>query len=226
MLATDPECGEVVVGTGGIRKARIRRGNRGKSAGARVVYYFHGDQGLPIYILAIFTKTEKDNLSPDEKNALARFVEDTKRALKAKEARAGDSGQGEEQKSRRAEEKEEKTTMATRRAFKEIMEGLEFMRAHALGERKGGRTTVVSAPEIDVAQVRQKTGLSQGKFASIFGFSSATLKNWEQKRNVPAGAARVLLTVIDREPAAVLKALRIGPSSAAGRSKKARAAAG
>jgi putative transcriptional regulator len=113
-----------------------------------------------------------------------------------------------------------------RKAFKEIMEGLEFMRAHALGETKEGRTTIVSVPEIDVAKVREKTGLSQGKFANIFGFSSSTLKNWEQKRNVPAGPARVLLTVIDREPEAVLKALRIGPSSAARRSKKARAAAG
>jgi hypothetical protein len=87
MLATDHECGAVVVGTGGVRKVRIARGSRGKSAGARVVYYFHGDEGLPIYVLAVFTKTEKDNLSPEEKNALARFVEETKRALKAKEGK-------------------------------------------------------------------------------------------------------------------------------------------
>jgi putative transcriptional regulator len=112
------------------------------------------------------------------------------------------------------------------KAFKEIMEGLEFMRAHTLGETKEGRTTVVAVPVIDVAKVRSKTGLSQGQFANVFGFSSATLKNWEQKRNVPAGPARVLLTVIDREPAAVLKALRIGPASAPARTKKARAASG
>lgn len=84
MLATDPECGDVVVGTGGVRKVKVARGSRGKSAGARVVYYFHGDESLPIYVLAIFTKTEKDNLSPDEKNLLARFVEETKKLLKAK----------------------------------------------------------------------------------------------------------------------------------------------
>ena len=84
MLAADPECGDVVVGTGGVRKVKIARGSRGKSAGARVVYYFHGDERLPIYVLVIFTKTEKDNLSPDEKNALASFVEVTKRMLKNK----------------------------------------------------------------------------------------------------------------------------------------------
>jgi len=84
MTARDPECGELIVGTGGFRKVKVARGNRGKSAGARVVYYFHGDERLPIYVLAIFTKTEKDNLSPDERNALARFVEELKRDLKAK----------------------------------------------------------------------------------------------------------------------------------------------
>ncbi len=54
-IAKDPEAGDVIVGTGGVRKLKIQRGNRGKSAGVRVVYYFHGDESLPIYVLAIFT---------------------------------------------------------------------------------------------------------------------------------------------------------------------------
>src|SRR5882724_10187567 len=114
--------------------------------------------------------------------------------------------------------------MATSNAFKEIMEGAAFMRAHMLGETKEGRTTVVEVPQIDVVKVRKKTGLSQGRFANVFGFSSATLKNWEQKRNAPAGAARVLLTVIDREPEAVLKAPRIGPRAST-RARKSKTAA-
>jgi putative transcriptional regulator len=112
------------------------------------------------------------------------------------------------------------------KAFTEIMEGAEFMRAHMLGETNKGRTTVVRVPQIDVAEVRKKTGLSQGKFANIFGFSSSTLKNWEQKRNAPAGPSRVLLTVIDRDPGAVLKALRVGAKATPERTKTTRRAAG
>jgi putative transcriptional regulator len=120
--------------------------------------------------------------------------------------------------------------MATSNAFKEIMEGLKFMRAHALGETTEGRTTPGRIEEIDVVKVRQKTGLSQGEFATVFGFSSATLKNWEQRRNPPAGAARVLLTLIDRDPETILRTLRATPAKkakAVGRpgAQKARAAA-
>jgi len=64
MIARDPACGELIVGTGGFRKGEGRARNRGKSAGARVVYYSHGDERLPIYVLAIFTKTEKDTSRP------------------------------------------------------------------------------------------------------------------------------------------------------------------
>jgi putative transcriptional regulator len=114
--------------------------------------------------------------------------------------------------------------MAKRKAFKEIMEGLAFMKSHMRGETSAGRATVVAVPDINVAKIRQKTGLSQGKFATVFGIKTATLQNWEQKRNSPDGPARVLLTVIDREPAAVLKALRIGPSPAT-RPRKSKATA-
>ena len=46
-------------GTGGVRKVRVAVGGRGKSGGARVIYYFHGSESLPILIFAVFTKKTK-----------------------------------------------------------------------------------------------------------------------------------------------------------------------
>jgi hypothetical protein len=74
-LAADPTCGVVIPGSGGIRKVRFGFGARGKSGGARIIYLFSGER-LPIFILAVFAKNEKANLSPAERNALARAVAD------------------------------------------------------------------------------------------------------------------------------------------------------
>lgn len=63
------------------------------------------------------------------------------------------------------------------------------------------------APEIDVFDIRRRTGLSQRAFAQTFGFSVRTLQEWERGAKTPSGPARVLLTVIDREPDAVKRAL-------------------
>jgi putative transcriptional regulator len=63
-------------------------------------------------------------------------------------------------------------------------------------------------PVIDVRSLRQTLGLSQSQFASRFGFTAATVRNWEQGRTKPEGAARVLLAVIAHHPEAVEDALR------------------
>lgn len=72
-LASDPTCGVVVPGGGGIRKVRFGFGGRGKSGGARVIYLFSG-AGLPVFVLAAFAKNEKANLSQAERNALCKLV--------------------------------------------------------------------------------------------------------------------------------------------------------
>ena len=72
-LAADPTCGVVIPGSGGIRKVRFGFGARGKSGGARIIYLFSG-ASLPIFVLAVFAKNEKANLSPAERNALGRMV--------------------------------------------------------------------------------------------------------------------------------------------------------
>jgi putative transcriptional regulator len=61
---------------------------------------------------------------------------------------------------------------------------------------------------VDVRKVREKLALSQNEFAAKFGFSAACIRNWEQGRNRPAGAARILLAVIERNPQAVEDAIR------------------
>src|SRR5258708_11292452 len=74
-LAADPACGVVIPGSGGIRKVRFGFGARGKSGGARIIYLFSGER-LPVFVLAVFAKNEKANLSPAERNALAKMVTD------------------------------------------------------------------------------------------------------------------------------------------------------
>ncbi len=73
MVANDPDCGEIMQGTGGVRKVRVGRGGRGKSGGGRVIYIHH-DEDHPVFLLAAFAKNEKANLSKAERNEMARFV--------------------------------------------------------------------------------------------------------------------------------------------------------
>ncbi len=70
------------------------------------------------------------------------------------------------------------------------------------------REHVVSAPEeVNVRAVRRRSGLTQKAFAARYGFALGSLRNWEQGHRRPDGPARVLLTIIDREPKAVQRAL-------------------
>jgi hypothetical protein len=81
MLARDPACGAVLKETGGIRKVRFATGERGKSGGVRVVYYFHSEV-MPVFLLTLFAKNEKDNLSKSERNSLAALVGELARHFK------------------------------------------------------------------------------------------------------------------------------------------------
>lgn len=68
-LAANPEAGDVIVGTGGARKLRWRRPGTGKSGGYRVITYFAG-RFLPVFLLTLYAKGERANLSQAERNAL------------------------------------------------------------------------------------------------------------------------------------------------------------
>jgi putative transcriptional regulator len=92
-----------------------------------------------------------------------------------------------------------------------IINGLNEAVHFARGNKGGAIVREVKVPEsIDVQAVRRKLGLSQREFALRFGFSLATIRNWEQGHRAPEGPTRVLLTIIDKEPAAVERALKVG----------------
>jgi len=73
-LAAHPASGVIIRGTGGIRKLRWRREGTGKSGGVRVIYYFYNDN-FPLFLLTIFGKSEKVNLSQSERNDLAKLTQ-------------------------------------------------------------------------------------------------------------------------------------------------------
>ncbi len=79
MIARDPTCGVLVQGTGGVRKVRVPAPGRGKRGGFRVAYYFHSD-AIPAFLLTVFAKNEKSDLTPAEWNELASIVSAIKRA--------------------------------------------------------------------------------------------------------------------------------------------------
>lgn len=73
-MAEHPKAGDIMEGTGGVRKLRWRRGGQGKGGGVRVIYYDH-DDFMPLYRLTLFAKGGKANLTKAERNELAGLVE-------------------------------------------------------------------------------------------------------------------------------------------------------
>ena len=74
-LSEHPNSGVLIQGSGGIRKLRWARSGSGKSGGVRVIY-FHHSEVMPLYLLAIFGKNEKANISAQEKKLLAKLVKE------------------------------------------------------------------------------------------------------------------------------------------------------
>lgn len=68
-LSKNPDAGDVIQGTGGARKFRIPFKGKGKSGGARVVTYYAGED-IPVFLLDVFSKGDKINLSKAERNEL------------------------------------------------------------------------------------------------------------------------------------------------------------
>src|SRR4029453_15065163 len=68
-IATDPEAGDVIPGTGGARKVRFAGRGRGKSGGLRVITFYSGPE-VPVFLLNIFAKGDKINLTHAERNEL------------------------------------------------------------------------------------------------------------------------------------------------------------
>jgi putative transcriptional regulator len=92
-----------------------------------------------------------------------------------------------------------------KKLFEELLESVKQAVAIERGQMKPARSFKVK-PKNGVAAARAKLGLSQSKFAALLGISPSTLKNWEQGRRHPTGAAKVLLKVAERHPKVVLEA--------------------
>jgi putative transcriptional regulator len=71
---------------------------------------------------------------------------------------------------------------------------------------EAGKELKIHAP-LDVAAIRTRLGMTQEEFARHYGFSPGAVRDWEQHRKPPIGAARTLLRVIDKEPRAVERVL-------------------
>lgn len=73
-IAAHPLEGDVIVGTGGIRKIRwTGDSHKGKRGGVRVIYYYY-DQSVPIFLLTVYGKNQKDNLAQDDKKTLRTII--------------------------------------------------------------------------------------------------------------------------------------------------------
>jgi putative transcriptional regulator len=90
--------------------------------------------------------------------------------------------------------------------FDGLMRGLREARAYARGRSLPGIKVHVR-PRIDVSAIRARTGLSQEAFARRIGVSVGTLRNWEQGRRKPDGPAKVLLSLLERDPGIVERTL-------------------
>ena len=90
--------------------------------------------------------------------------------------------------------------------FQELLKSIDEARAIRAGTRKPSR--VVRFDRLEIKAIRKKLRVSQAQFAYIIGVSTATLRNWEQGRTYPEGAARVLLKVAAKRPQSILEALR------------------
>ena len=74
MVSANPECGDLIQGTGGFRKVRVGRSGMGKRGGARVVYILR-NENFPIFLIAAYPKNEKENLTKAERNQLAKMAD-------------------------------------------------------------------------------------------------------------------------------------------------------
>jgi len=90
-------------------------------------------------------------------------------------------------------------------SFDELMNSVKEMDRIVHGHKTASRTTRFTDPE--VKGIREKTGLSQIRFAALIGVSKRTLENWEQGRRQPTGPAKALLRIVDSDPELALRAL-------------------
>lgn len=86
--------------------------------------------------------------------------------------------------------------------FEELLASVGDMGKHMRGQQVSGLKTH-EFPEPNVKAIRERTGMSQTRFAFLIGVKPKTLQNWEQRRVRPAGPARALLKIVEANPQAL-----------------------
>jgi len=81
LIARNPKKGDVISGTGGVRKLRFAIKRKGKRGGGRVVYYYYNDRN-PVLLFTLFGKNEKSNLTKKEKDILYGIIQEIKKEMK------------------------------------------------------------------------------------------------------------------------------------------------
>jgi hypothetical protein len=82
-IAANPMAGVEVSGTGGARKVRFAGKGRGKSGGHRIITFYSGAD-IPVFLITMFTKNEKTDLSQKERNALKQVLPEIAKAYKGR----------------------------------------------------------------------------------------------------------------------------------------------
>jgi putative transcriptional regulator len=156
------------------------------AVGYRVITWFGGGD-IPVFLLSVCQGTEGKSVE-----------EGAQCACKTDGDAEGEPGW-------RCEEVEE--AVMSKKAFDKIATGLADAIAIAKGEADPAAYRVHVPADIDVLRIRRNMGLTREAFAMRFGLRLGTVRDWEQRKRRPEGAARVLLTVIEKEPEAVARAL-------------------
>jgi mRNA-degrading endonuclease RelE of RelBE toxin-antitoxin system len=81
-LAKHPRAGDEITGTGGIRKIRWAGKGKGKQGGVRVIYYFY-NESAPVFLLTVYGKGEKEDLTPEQEKQMSRLAKILKAECKA-----------------------------------------------------------------------------------------------------------------------------------------------
>lgn len=92
-----------------------------------------------------------------------------------------------------------------KKQFDELLASVKEMDAIVAGKQEASR--VFEYPEPGVKDIREKTGLSQARFAMLIGVSKRTLENWEQGRRHPTGPAKALLRILDADTQRAIETL-------------------
>ena len=77
-LCTVPDAGAVIQGTGVARKVRWKQERQGKRGGVRIIYFHHAQEDR-LWMLALYAKTEQEDLSSDDKKIVKQLVEEIKK---------------------------------------------------------------------------------------------------------------------------------------------------